>query len=271
MPKHPFHIVDPSPWPLLVSLSAFSVALGAVSYFHFFQRGLTLLLLSLLFLTVLLFFWFRDVVREGTYLRLHTGNVMVALRLGFLLFIVSEAMLFFSFFWAYFHSSLAPSIAIGCVWPPYGMVVFSPWELPLLNTFILLTSGATITVAHLSIIADREGSTIASFLLTLFHAILFTAIQAYEYLHAPFSMSDGIYGSVFFMLTGFHGFHVFIGTVFILVQFTRYLANHFSSKEHFGFEAAAWYWHFVDVIWLVVFLVVYVWSSLADMSFSYQP
>jgi len=143
------------------------------------------------------------------------------------------------------------------------MAVISPWELPLLNTLILLTSGAAITLAHLSIINGNRDVAIDSFFLTIFHALLFTSIQAYEYLHAPFSLSDGIYGSVFFMLTGFHGFHVLIGTIFILVQFVRYLSNHFTPKEHFGFEASAWYWHFVDVVWLLVFILIYVWGNLA--------
>lgn len=262
MQRHPYHLVTPSPWPLLVALSVSSMALGMVGYLHYFVLGLPLFFLSMIILLCFLSLWFRDVIREGTFFGCHSENVLVGLRLGFLLFVVSEAMLFFSFFWAFFHSSLAPSWAIGSVWPPYGMEVFSPWGLPLLNTLILLTSGATITVAHLSIINNRQDFAVEAFALTILHALFFTAIQAYEYIHAPFSISDGIFGSVFFMLTGFHGFHVLLGTVFIAVQFSRYLKNHFTPQDHFGFTASAWYWHFVDLVWLLVFLVVYLWPKL---------
>lgn len=259
---HPFHLVDPSPWPFLASLAAFSLVLSAVSFIHGFQSGLRDLLLSLVFLTTIIFMWFRDVVREGTYFDLHNENVMKSIRMGFILFIVSEAMLFFSLFWAFFHSSLAPAISIGCVWPPYGMVVLSPWGLPFLNTSILLVSGATITWAHLAIFLQDNDDVMEGFMLTLYLAIAFLVVQAYEYIHAPFSLSDGIYGSVFFMLTGFHGFHVLIGTVFILVQFLRQKSSHFTPQEHFGFEACAWYWHFVDLVWLIVFATVYVWGNM---------
>ncbi|RYX79075.1 cytochrome c oxidase subunit 3 [bacterium] len=261
MKKHNFHMVENSPWPILVSFAVLFTALGGVMYMHFLNQGLTILLCSLGILVVMMNFWFRDVVREGTFLKEHSEKVMLAIRFGFLLFIVSEVMFFFSFFWAFFHSSLAPSFEIGSVWPPFGMQVFSPWEIPLLNTVILLSSGATITLVHMAILANNRNLAIEGFIATLALAILFTGIQMYEYFQSPFSFSDGIYGSVFFMMTGFHGIHVIIGTIFILVQLFRYLAYHFTKKNHFGFEAAAWYWHFVDVVWLFLFVSIYIWGN----------
>jgi len=261
--RHSYHLVDESPWPFLVSTASLFLTLGAVLFFHFFVQGLDLLYLGLFSITLLASFWWRDIIREGTFLKKHSEIVMKSIRFAFILFIVSEAMLFFSFFWAFFHSSLAPSIAIGSVWPPFGMEVFNPWEIPLLNTIILLSSGATITLAHLAIIKKDRQVVIDSLFATLFFAVLFTLIQGYEYLNAPFSMSDGIYGSVFFMLTGFHGMHVIIGTIFIVVQFFRFVNHHFNPLNHFGFEAAAWYWHFVDVVWLFLFLCLYLWGNWA--------
>ena len=254
-------MVESSPWPILTSFSLFFTALGGVMYMHFLKQGLTVLLVSLGFVILTMNLWFRDVIREGTFLKEHSTKVMVAIRLGFILFIVSEVMFFFSFFWAFFHSSLAPSFEIGSVWPPFGLHVFSPWEIPLLNTVILLSSGATITLAHMAIIAKNRNLAIDGFIATLFLAILFTAIQMYEYFQSPFSFSDGIYGSVFFMMTGFHGIHVIIGTIFIMIQMGRFLAHHFTAKNHFGFEAAAWYWHFVDVVWLFLFISIYLWGN----------
>lgn len=258
--RHPYHLVNPSPWPLSVSISLLGVTIGAAMFFHSFQKGLHLLLFSLVLLAFLTTFWWRDLVREGTYLTNHTKAVSAGLRLGFLLFIVSEVMFFFSFFWAYFHSSLSPNIEIGSQWPPYGLNVIS-LKLPIVNTIILLSSGATITLAHLNLIRGNKQETIDAMLVTLLLAVVFTIIQVYEYSHAPFSFSDGVYGSVFYILTGFHGLHVIIGTIFIFVQFIRIIKNHFTKTEHLGFEAASWYWHSVDVVWLLLFVIVYVYGS----------
>jgi len=258
--RHPFHLVNPSPWPLSVSIALLGVTIGAAMFFHSFQKGLYLLLTSLILLAVLTSFWWRDLVREGTYLTNHTKAVSAGLRLGFILFIVSEVMFFFSFFWAYFHSSLSPNIEIGSQWPPYGLNVIS-LKLPIVNTIILLSSGATITLAHLNLIRGNKQETIEAMLVTLVLAIIFTGIQVYEYSNAPFSFSDGVYGSVFYILTGFHGLHVIIGTVFIFIQLIRIIKNHFTKTEHLGFEAASWYWHFVDVVWLLLFVIVYVYGS----------
>ncbi len=176
------------------------------------------------------------------------------------LFIVSEIMFFFAFFWAYFHSSLVPTIEIGSIWPPAGIEVFNPWGVPLLNTFLLLLSGLTITYAHHALLLGYYFYVKDGLLMTVFLAILFTLFQGYEYFEAPFSIADGIYGSTFFMATGFHGFHVIIGTTFIVVCLFR--IHHFTREHHVGFEAAAWYWHFVDVVWLFLFVSIYWWGSL---------
>jgi cytochrome c oxidase subunit 3 len=258
--KHPYHLVNPSPWPISVSAALLGLTIGGVMFFHSFVYGINLIYFSFILLATLSGFWWRDLIREGTYLRNHTKEVLRGLRLGFILFIVSEVMFFFSFFWAYFHSSLSPNIEIGSTWPPYALEVIG-LSLPIVNTIILLTSGATITVAHLAIIRQKKQIAIDFMLFTIVLAIVFTAIQGYEYCHAPFSISDGIYGSVFYMLTGFHGLHVIIGTIFITVQFIRLIKDHLLSDSHLGFEASAWYWHFVDVVWLLLFVLVYAYGS----------
>lgn len=258
--KHAYHLVNPSPWPLTVSAGLLGLTIGGVMFFHSFVNGLHLIYISFLLVATLAGFWWRDVIREGTYLKFHTKQVLTGLRLGFILFIVSEVMFFFSFFWAYFHSSLSPNIELGSQWPPYALDVIG-LSLPVVNTIILLTSGATITLAHLAILRQKKVIAVEAMIATIVLALVFTAIQAYEYRNAPFSISDGVYGSVFFMLTGFHGLHVIIGTIFITVQFIRLLKDHLLVDSHLGFEASAWYWHFVDVVWLLLFVIVYAHGS----------
>jgi len=258
--KHPFHLVNPSPWPISVSAALLGLTIGAVMYFQAYTKGIYIFFFSFILLLVLSGFWWRDLIREGTYLKNHTKEVLAGLRLGFILFIVSEIMFFFSFFWAYFHSSLSPNIEIGSQWPPFSMNIIG-LSLPVVNTIILLSSGATITVAHLAILRNKKQEAIESLIVTIVLALIFTAIQAYEYRHAPFSISDGVYGSVFYMLTGFHGIHVLIGTIFITVQLVRLTKDQLLSHSHLGFEASAWYWHFVDVVWLLLFVIVYVYGS----------
>jgi cytochrome c oxidase subunit 3 len=205
--------------------------------------------------------WWRDVIIEGTFEGHHTQAVQKGLRLGVILFIASEVMFFFSFFWAFFHSSLAPTPEIGSVWPPLGIETIDAWGIPLLNTIILLTSGATITWAHHAIIVGSRQNILYSLILTISLAIFFTFIQAFEYIESSFTISDSVYGTTFFLLTGFHGIHVIVGTIFIIVGTFRTIKHHFTKQNHFGFEAAAWYWHFVDVVWLFLFIVVYWWGG----------
>jgi len=259
---HRYHLVDPSPWPLVAALAALATTVGATMYFHSFSLGFFLMVLGIFDILIVMGVWFRDVIREGTYQGKHTKKVQVGLRIGMLLFIVSEVMFFFAFFWAFFHSSLSPAIQIGSVWPPAGIVTFNAWGVPFLNTYILLLSGATITAAHHFILSGRYGDVVKSMTYTILLAVFFTVLQAYEYMESPFTISDGIYGSTFFMATGFHGLHVIIGTTFITVCLIRAMFGHFTREHHFGFEAAAWYWHFVDVVWLFLFVSIYWWGSL---------
>lgn len=259
--KHPFHLVDPSPWPLVTATAAFTLTTGAVMYMHGFSGGSSFLTIGLLFLVSSMFIWWRDVIREGTLEGQHTSMVQLGLRLGMLLFIVSEVMFFVAFFWAFFWASLAPVPEIGAVWPPRGIEVLNAWEVPFLNTLILLSSGASVTWAHHAILAGNRSQTVVALGLTIGLAIMFTGLQVFEYRNAGFSIGDGIYGATFYMATGFHGFHVFLGTCFLTVGLIRVLNYHFTKQHHFGFEAAAWYWHFVDVVWLFLFVSIYWWGG----------
>lgn len=261
--QHYYHIVDRSPWPFFLSCSLFLTAAGAARWFHYQEFGFSLLL-GVLITIFNLILWWRDVIREGTFEGHHTKIVQKGLRIGFILFILSEVMFFFSFFWAFFNSSLAPGIEIGCIWPPLLIEVFNPLEIPLLNTLILVLSGVTITWVHYALILGVRYDCILGFCLTLFLGFLFTGFQVMEYIEAPFSISDSVYGTTFFMLTGFHGLHVLVGATFITVCFIRYIFHHFTRKHHLGFEFAAWYWHFVDVVWLFLYLILYCWGG-------YQP
>ena len=208
--RHPFHLVDPSPWPIIAAVGALGFTLGGVLFFHNYLFGFELLVVGLIIILYVMSTWWRDIVREGTFEGRHTKNVQSGLRLGMVLFIVSEVMFFFAFFWAFFHSSLSPSID-GIV-PPIGIDVLNPWQIPLLNTIILLSSGVSITWAHHSIIVGSRKKALLGLTLTILLAILFTVLQGFEYTTAPFSISDSIYGATFYMTTGFHGFQVFIGT-----------------------------------------------------------
>lgn len=261
MRKHPYHLVDPSPWPLFAGLAAFVTTIGAVMYFHAYVGGGLVCSFGLLMILYSMFVWWRDIIREATFEGHHTKAVQIGLRYGMILFIASEVMFFLSFFWAFFHSSLAPTVEIGAVWPPKGIQVLNPWEIPFLNTLILLSSGAAVTWAHHAILAGYRKQAIYSLCVTILLAILFTGFQGYEYLSAPFTLSSGIYGSTFYMATGFHGTHVLIGTTFLIVCLIREINFHFTKNHHFGFEAAAWYWHFVDVVWLFLFVSIYWWGS----------
>ena len=260
--RHAFHLVDPSIMPLLSAISALSLTTGSVMLFHGYCFGSQMTIFGFISLVSCMYLWWRDIVREGTYEGYHTNIVQLGLRYGMILFIVSEVMFFFAFFWAFFAASLAPTIEIGNIWPPKGIDVFDAKAIPLLNTMILLCSGATITFSHHAITCGNKVDAVWALILTVVLAILFTGLQAFEYISANFTITDGIYGSTFFMATGFHGLHVFIGTCFLIVCLFRLLFDHFSIEHHFGFEASAFYWHFVDVVWLFLYVVVYFWGGL---------
>ena len=258
---HTFHLVNPSPWPFFGSFSVFSLAGGFTMYLHNYQGGGFISLLGLFLVIFTMFVWWRDIIREATFQGHHTLVVQRGLRIGVILFIVSEVMFFVAFFWAFFHSSLAPTVDIGSVWPPKGINPLDPMKIPLANTLLLLSSGITVTWCHHALVKGNKKFAIIFMLLTLFYAIFFTYLQYVEYTEASFQISDGIYGSTFYMATGFHGFHVIVGSLFLGVTLFR-INKQLSSSHHFGFEAAAWYWHFVDVVWLFLFVTIYWWGSL---------
>nr|APX39421.1 cytochrome c oxidase subunit 3 [Altica palustris] len=257
--NHPYHLVDISPWPILGAISAMSMMMGLIQWFHLYNN--TLFMIGLLTTSLIMFQWWRDITRESTHQGLHTLLVTNGMRWGMILFITSEVLFFFSFFWSFFHSSLSPSIEIGLQWPPKGIIPFNPLEIPLLNTIILLTSGLTVTWAHHSLMENNYKQALQGLIFTVLLGIYFSILQGYEYLEAPFSIADSVYGSSFFMATGFHGLHVLIGSTFLLICLIRHFLNHFSYWHHFGFEAAAWYWHFVDVVWLFLYISIYWWGN----------
>nr|YP_011009650.1 cytochrome c oxidase subunit III [Hygia lativentris]WPV77642.1 cytochrome c oxidase subunit III [Hygia lativentris] len=257
--NHPYHLVDYSPWPLTGSIGAMTITSGTIMWLH--KNEMYLFYLGLLISLLTMYQWWRDIVRESTFQGKHTIKVTEGLKLGMILFIISEVFFFISFFWGFFHSSLAPTIELGMIWPPKGIKPFNPMEIPLLNTMILLCSGITVTWAHHSLMNNKHKQTSQAMKLTVMLGAYFTMLQIYEYMQASFCISDSIYGSSFFMATGFHGMHVIIGTIFLLTCLLRHMNFHFSKTHHFGFEAAAWYWHFVDVIWLFLYISIYWWGS----------
>lgn len=267
---HYFHMLKPSMWPLCLATQL----LTCIICFLDILKGSSdylILLLAVIWLGFIIFSWFGDITVEGVYTRHHTKKVNKSLRLGAILFIVSEIMLFIGFFWSFFHSSLAPSHVIGCVWPPMGIEPIVAYKLPLANTLILLCSGATITLAHhIYFLSAKKGKEPIIFFqkipvnlvslcfgLTVGLGLLFTCLQIIEYINAGFSINSGIYGSVFYMLTGLHGLHVLLGSIMLLNSFLRYFAEHFTANNHFAFQFAALYWHFVDVVWIMLFVVLY--------------
>lgn len=262
---HSFHIVDASPWPFFTSFSAFFRVSGLVLHRHSFKSGLSLFGLGLFALIVNVTFWWRDVIRESTFEGQHTSAVQTGLRFGRILFIVSEVRLFFAFFWAFFHASLNPTPSIGAVWPPKGIEIRDPWLIPLLNTALLLTSGAALTWSHSGLLGGYFFETNTGLIFTIVLASIFTGFQAYEYLNAPFSLADGIYGSAFYRLTGLHGFHVIVGTIFLSVALYRNRSSHFTTSSHVGYESAGWYWHFVDVVWIILFIAIYAWGDSVNL------
>ena len=260
---HPFHLVDPSPWPVAASFGMLLMPVGGVLLMHKHHIGLPLLLAGLATVLYIMFVWWRGVVREGAQHH-HTREVQHGLRTGMALFITSEVMFFFAFFLAYFSMSIWPvpvvtdlwNVTAG-IWPPKGTITFDPFHLPFLNTLILLLSGTTVTWAHYALLQKDQENLKNGLLLTVILGLCFTSLQAIEYSHAPFSFTGGKFPSLFFMLTGFHGFHVIIGTIFLFICYLRARKGQFSEKHHLGFEFAAWYWHFVDVVWLFLFVFVY--------------
>ena len=262
---HPYHIVRPSIWPLAGSLAGGIFAMGMVLFMHGVEvlgmkPGLWGPIVGVLSIILVMFFWWKDVLYEAVTEKVHSEIAMIGMRYGMALFIASEVMFFVAFFWAFFAAAFYPTEAVGYVWPPAGLHVIPPFDLPFLMTMILLLSGCTITWAHHAIVHGDNKDAAKALGITVFLGFFFLCFQVYEYSHAlhSFGFKDGIYPSTFYMATGFHGFHVFVGTIFLAVCYFRTIKGHFSPERHFGFEAAAWYWHFVDVVWICLFVIVYV-------------
>jgi len=279
-PQHDYHIIDPSPWPFIGSFGALVMAIGGVAWMQYLNDGdfpifgynianPWLFFVGVAIVLYTMFGWWADTIKEGNEGH-HTRVVSLHLRYGMIMFITSEVMFFVAWFWAFFDASLFPGETAqyaraeftGGIWPPKGVEVLDPFHLPLYNTIILLLSGTTLTWAHHALLKGDRRGLVNGLVVTVALGILFSFVQAYEYIHAPFAFKDSIYGATFFMATGFHGFHVFIGTVFLLVCLIRAMRGDFTPKQHFGLEAAAWYWHFVDVVWLFLFATIYVWASV---------
>ena len=267
---HPWHLVRPSIWPLLGALAAGVMMAGTVLYMHkdritigglSFDPGPDGALLGLGGVLAVMAFWWRDIIREAFVEQAHSPQVKHGLHYGMALFISSEVMFFVAFFWAYYSAALFPPASLGGIWPPAGIHPPPPFGLPLIMTLILLTSGITVTWAHHAALHNHPGRLQWGLLLTVLLGLTFTLCQAHEYLHADFTLSSGMFGSTFYMATGFHGLHVIIGTVFLLVCLGRAHHGHFSATAHFGLTAAAWYWHFVDVVWLFLFISIYCYGA----------
>jgi len=233
---------------------------GIVSWFHL--NSILLFFIGIMLLLIVIIQWWRDIRREGAIQGLHTSIVELGLRWGIALFIISEIFFFLRFFWAFFHRRLSPNIEIGSVWPPFGIKVFNPFQVPLLNTVILLSSGIRVTWAHHSLLIGNYSQTKIGLIVTILLGVYFSILQILEYFEASFTFADRIYGSTFFIATGFHGLHVIIGTLFLIVILIRHIKWEFRKDHHFGFEAAAWYWHFVDVVWLFLYIMIYWWGRI---------
>lgn len=267
--EHPFHLVNSSLWPMTIALSLYNLFISLIGYFNYFQMSsITINLFfykvtlysPILYLGIVLFFltkWFIDIIREATFEGYHTSAVQTGIYFGMVLFILSEIMFFFSFFWAFFHISLSPNMYIGLIWPPEGINLLDPFSLPLWNTIILLSSGVTVTYAHRGIIAGSRYISLDGLYWTVLYGFLFTMIQGYEYCYSSYSMNDGVFGSLFFLLTGFHGIHVIIGALFLTVCLYRQINYHFTRQHHVGLELGILYWHMVDAIWLFLFICIY--------------
>lgn len=266
--KHPYHLVDLSPWPIIMSFALLVLASGGILFMHEAVYGPYVFYTGLASVVYVAFRWWRDVIREGRVGKHHTDAVRNGLKIGMLLFILSEVMFFFAFFWSFFKAWLDPVADLDGVWattlsswPPAGIQTFDPWDIPFINTLILLLSGTTVTWAHHAILKNNKRETVLGLGITVLLGITFSILQAFEYAHAGFGIQDGIYATNFYLATGFHGLHVILGTIFLTVCFFRARKGHFLAPHgHLGFEFAAWYWHFVDVVWIFLFIFLYVFA-----------
>nr|YP_008474894.1 cytochrome c oxidase subunit 3 [Diddensiella santjacobensis]AGS44131.1 cytochrome c oxidase subunit 3 [Diddensiella santjacobensis] len=258
---HPNHLVTPSPWPIFAAFSVGGVLFSIVMCSHNYIGNSNIIFVNILCLAYSMSLWGRDIISEATFLGFHTKKVRRGLHIGYLLFIVSEAMFFLGLFWAYFHSSLSPNIEIGAMWPPLSITAIGPLELPLLNTIILLSSGATITYSHHALISGNYYGSFYSLAITVLLAIIFTICQYFEYRYATYTIADSVYGSCFYSLTGLHMWHIVTGTIFLSLSLWRIYIYHYTSQHHVGYETTILLWHFLDVVWLLLYVVLYWWGT----------
>jgi len=256
-----FHVLEPSLWPFFLAFGLFFFVTGLAFSMHYVITGYYVLIIGLAIIIVTSIFWFLDISREAVVVGYHSKIVRQGLKLGFLFFITSEIMLFFGFFWAFFHSALCPSIEVGTIWPPVGLQVIPVFEFPLFNTFVLIISGFSVTWVHRAISLGSFKNAVDGFVLTILLGLFFVFLQVLEYFESTFNLQDGAYSSAFFMLTGLHGCHVIVGVCFLFVCFISLLNNHFLTNHYIRLVFAIWYWHFVDIVWIILFLSVYCWGS----------
>jgi len=258
---HPYHLVENSPWPFFVSFSLFGLAMNTALTMHGYIGSSIWVILGIVCLVYSMSLWFRDVIAEGTYLGHHTLAVRNGINLGFLLFILSEALFFLGIFWSFGHSAISPTVELGAMWPPMGIEAIQATDLPLLNTILLLSSGATLTYSHHYLINGNRKQALLGLVFTLILAGSFTICQYIEYRTATFTITDGVFGSVFYMGTGFHGIHVIVGGIMLSIALWRIYSYHSTNTHHLGYHTSALYWHFVDVVWLFLFVVFYWYGS----------
>nr|YP_010279289.1 cytochrome c oxidase subunit III [Tetrapedia diversipes]UKG21058.1 cytochrome c oxidase subunit III [Tetrapedia diversipes] len=259
--NHPFYLITPSPWPLMCAINLMNLMLMTINFIYSLMNNMYMFIYLLCFMNLILssIQWWRDIIRESTYQGNHTNLILKMLKFSMMLFIISELFFFISFFWTYFHSAISPSMEIGLKWPPFNINIFNPYDIPLLNSIILISSGFTITLAHHALLNMKMNIFKYNLFITIILGLYFSMFQYIEYKESSFTINDSIYGSIFFMATGFHGLHVMIGILMFISCIMRLMLNHFSNIHHFNFEAALWYWHFVDVVWLFLYCFFYWW------------
>lgn len=251
---HPYHLVDNSPWPLQSSIAILFFAINIVEMLV--SNNMNNLYYCTFQLVTVICFWWRDVIREGIG-GFHTRRVQTGIQIGFLLFLISEIMIFFSLFWCFFHSSLAPAIEQGSVWPPIGIRALNPWAIPLQGTCILLGSGFIQTEAHHATILGNKKKTLYQVFNTILLGLIFLCLQGLEYYWGEFTIADSVFGSIFYCTTSQHGLHVLIGVLFIITSFIRIYFDYITTTHHQNYEFAIYYWHLVDIIWIIVFILYY--------------
>lgn len=257
--NQPYFILNLSPWPILIAINTFNLIISNIIIINFKFNLISII--NLIIIIIISILWWRDIIRERTFQGNHNFYIINLIKFRIILFIISEIFLFISFFWNFLHNSLAPSIELGLNWPPKNINFFNPLLIPLLNTIILLTSRFTVTLTHFYLLNNSKKKTIIFMNLTIILSIYFLLLQILEYKQATFTFSDSIFGSSFYIATGFHGLHVIIGTIFLIINLLRIIKLHFSFIHHIRFELAAWYWHFIDIIWLFLYITFYWWNN----------